>query len=78
VARKWTKQEEDQKHSELKELYIHQNKTLREIADILHIAESTVYDRMTRLSILSTPEKKATHAARRRDDIIIPKKPPQN
>ncbi|TSC72764.1 MAG: hypothetical protein G01um101448_940 [Parcubacteria group bacterium Gr01-1014_48] len=73
MAQKWTPKEERQKYHQLTDLYIDQNKTLQEIANILKIAPSTVYDRMMRLGISATPQRKKTYAARRQNDITIPK-----
>ncbi|MEK7173893.1 MAG: LAGLIDADG family homing endonuclease [Patescibacteria group bacterium] len=73
MARRWTIEEEQAKYKELASLYIDQNKTLQEIADILRISPSTVYDRMVRLGISATPQKKKTYAAQRRNDITLPK-----
>ena len=73
MARRWTTQEEHVKYQELLELYVRQNKTLAEVAHLLHIGQSTVYQRLVRLRIPVVPAKKATYAARRRNDIRIPK-----
>jgi intein/homing endonuclease len=72
MARRWTIQEEVGKLVELTELYVRQNKTIGEIAAILGIAYQSVYDRLIRLGIPTTPKSKASHAARLRSDIIIP------
>lgn len=74
MARRWTPDEEREKFLELRRLYVVENKTIAEIGHILGIAEQTVFQRMQRLGIASTPERKATYIARRRDDIVIPKR----
>ncbi len=73
MARKWTSSEEYEKFDELYRLYVTENHTLAEISNILGIAQSTAFQRMVRLGIPSTPDKKETYIARRRTDICIPK-----
>ncbi|MDO8599994.1 MAG: LAGLIDADG family homing endonuclease [bacterium] len=73
MARKWNSKEEKQKFAELRRLYVVENKTIGEVGRILGIAEQTVFQRMRRLGIPSTPERKATFLARKRSDIIIPR-----
>lgn len=58
MPRRWTPQEECEKRAELHELYVKQNLTIREIGNKLGIHEVTVYDRLIRLGIEPTPEKK--------------------
>lgn len=71
MARRWTLEEESQKRDELLVLYVEQNKTITEIGKILDIKESTVFDRMKRLQIPSTPERKV-HYNNKRQDIVVP------
>ena len=71
MPRKWTKKEEDFYRKELFDLYTAQNKTIGEIGEILGIAYQTVFDRMHRLNIPTTPQLKAKYL-NRRSDIIIP------
>lgn len=71
MARKWTADEEDFIRQQLTHLYVVQNKTITEIADILHIANSTVYDRLQRLHIPSFRHKQSGYNNIRRD-ITIP------
>lgn len=71
MARRWTFKEEHEKRKELLRLYVRQNKTIGEISRILGVTESTVYDRLLRLDILVTPERK-TRYLHKRHDIIIP------
>ncbi len=72
MARRWNTKEEEQKRKELVGLYIKENKTIGEIAGILNLAESTVYDRLIRLNIFPARHKKARYN-NIRTDIIIPK-----
>ena len=58
MARRWTIEEECEKREELMKFYVNQNKTISEIGKILKISESTVFDRMKRLNVSITPEKK--------------------
>lgn len=69
---RWTIREENKKRKELHELYVKQNKAIGEIGKILKIAESTVFDRMIRLGIPSTPERKANFC-NRNTNVVIPK-----
>lgn len=71
MARRWTSVEEREKLSELRRLYVVENKTIGEVGRILGIAEQMVFQRMQRLGVASTPEKKATYIARKRSDIIL-------
>lgn len=71
MARRWTTKEEREKRNELTQLYVNKNKTIREISMVLEIAESSVFDRMKRLDISATPEKKL-HYLNKRQDILIP------
>ena len=51
MARRWNTNEEDYYRRELQELYVRQNKSLREVAAALRIAEQTVFQRLQRLNI---------------------------
>jgi hypothetical protein len=66
MPRRWTTQQETEKHGELVELYERQNKTIFEIAPILHINPYTVYWRIIRLKIPTRTERegKTSHNAR--------------
>ena len=72
MARKWTIEEENEKRNELVALYITQNKTIREVGEILKIAENSVYDRMVRLGIHTTPERKPHYLNRKRGELNFP------
>ena len=64
--------EESQRRAELQRLYVDENKTVGEISSVLGIGVATVFQRMLRLGIPSTPEQKPTYSARTRSDIVIP------
>ncbi len=73
MAKRWTKNEEFLKHKELKELYLKKNMSIGQIAEILNIAQSTVYDRLLRLGIKSIRSQKEGFNNKRLD-ISIPRK----
>ena len=73
MAKRWNKTEEHSKKKELKRLYIKENKTIDEIAEILNISESSVYRRLLRLGITPIPFKKQTYR-NINHNIIIPQK----
>lgn len=73
MGKRWIKKEELQKRNELLKFYIKQNKTIGEIAKILKIGESTVYDRLLRLKIPVNRQSK-TGFNNIRKDIVIPNK----
>lgn len=73
MARRWTFAEEVYLRSQLKYLYIEENKTISEIGEELKIAESTVYDRLIRLGIPLSRSSKA-HYNNQRTDVRIPEK----
>jgi intein/homing endonuclease len=72
MAKCWTIKEENQKRKELVKLYINQNKTIGEIGKILGIAEQTVYDRIIRLGIPVTPERKPHYLNKKRGELNFP------
>lgn len=73
MPRKWTKKEEVAKRKELLNFYVKQNKTIGEIAKILKVGESTVYDRLLRLKIpVNRQNKKGFN--NERNDVFIPQK----
>lgn len=51
MARRWNALEEDHFCKELQDLYVRQNKSLREVAAELQIAEQSVFQRLQRLGI---------------------------
>ena len=71
---RWTPSEEKIFFNELHRLYVVENKTIREVGALLGLAEQTVFQRLQRLGIPSSPERKQTYAARLRDDIVIPRR----
>jgi intein/homing endonuclease len=76
MARRWTREEERRYKKELINLYVAQNKTIGEIAPLLGLKESSVFDRMQRLGIKSNKQLK-TKYLNRRTDIVIPKRSPK-
>lgn len=68
----WTIQEENKYRKELYGLYVKQNKTIAEIGKILNISDKTVFQRLERLGIPTTPYLKKNHL-HKRSDIRIPK-----
>lgn len=73
MARKWTKEEECKKRNELSKLYVKQNKSIGEIARILNINDSTVYNRLIRLNI-PVDRRRKERCNNIRNDIRIPNK----
>lgn len=73
MASRWTKIEEKIYSKELINLYIKQNKSLREVAEILNIPESTVYQRLIRLGIKTQPRLKKFYQ-NQRGDVKLPNK----
>ncbi len=73
MARRWNKQEETFYKNELQDLYVTKNKTIGEIGLFLNISEQTVFRRLQRLQIPSTPELKENYL-RKRKDITVPEK----
>ena len=71
MARRWTTAEENKYREELYELYVRQNKTIGEIAEVLHLSESSVFKRLGRLKIPSSPQNKAGYL-RSIKEISIP------
>jgi len=51
MPRRWSPEEEKEKRRELAELYEHQNRSIGEIAELLGITPTSVYDRLLRLNI---------------------------
>lgn len=73
---RWTPQEENEKRAELKRLYVSQNRSISEIAELLDVGESTVYDRMVRLGMPSLRHLK-TGYNNIHSDITIPRHSPE-
>ena len=71
MARRWTMKEEKEYKEQLFELYVVHNKTIKETGLILGIAEQTVFQRLQRLHIPSTPSTKENYL-RKRKDITFP------
>lgn len=72
MARRWTKDEEQKHRKELTNLYVVQNKSIAEIAPLLGLKESSVFDRLQRLGIKTNKQLK-TKYLNRRNDVVIPK-----
>ncbi len=70
MARRWTKVEEEQKRRELYGLYIRKNKTIVEIAEILGITYTSVYERIIRLNIPLCSSKKEHY--RNKKPVTLP------
>lgn len=71
MSRPWTKIERTRYRRELHTLYVRQNKTIGEIAKILHLSESGVYRRLQILDITPIPHKKIKYL-NKRSDVVIP------
>lgn len=71
MPKRWTKAEEKQYREKLFELYVKQNKALKEIALELGIAEQTVFQRLCRLNIKTRPHQKENYLGKR-TDVVIP------
>lgn len=71
MARRWTTDEENKYRAELIRLYVRENRSLKEVAKVLKIAEQTVFQRLNRLDIPTRPDLK-TNYRNRRSDIIFP------
>jgi DNA-binding transcriptional regulator WhiA/DNA-binding CsgD family transcriptional regulator len=70
---KWKPKEEQAHRAELERLYIVKNLSIREISNILNIAQQTVFQRLQRLGVPINPQKKQKYQ-NRRSDIRIPKR----
>lgn len=72
MARRWTTGEEQKYRKELYELYIVQNKTIDEVANMLSVRSyQTIYDRIRRLRIPTCRDKKERYN-NKRNDIRLP------
>jgi intein/homing endonuclease len=58
MARRWNAAEEKTYRAELERLYVRENKSISEVAHILGIAQSSVFLRLKRLNIQSSPDLK--------------------
>lgn len=66
MARRWTQNEEKLYRTELYQLYVVENKSIGEIAALLLIGESTVFQRLLRLGIPSNPSRKVRYLHRKK------------
>lgn len=71
MARRWNSEEEERYRTELYDLYVIQNMTIREIGTRLNLSEKTVFQRLGRLGIESRPERKSGYLHRRKN-VHIP------
>lgn len=72
MAKRWSNKEESLRRRELERLYIKQNRSIGEIAKILNLGQSTVYQRLLRLGITPARSRKLRFN-NKRSDISIPK-----
>ncbi len=68
---KWTRDEEKERRKELRDLYVKQNKSIREISAVLDVAGQTVFQRLIRLGIKTKPYLKE-HYLKKRTDVVLP------
>jgi hypothetical protein len=73
MARRWNKEEEKKYYQELFGLYVEKNKTLGEIALTLGLAEQTVFQRLKRLGIKTSPHLKESYLLKPKS-VRIPQK----
>lgn len=73
MAKRWTKKQERLKRQQLDKFYVKENKSIGEIATILNICQSTVYDRLLRLGIKPARYRKIGFN-NKRSDVSIPEK----
>jgi len=73
MARRWTKAEEGRFRAELRQLYVVQNKSIKEVGELLGISDKAVYDRLIRLDIKTQRHKKAGYN-KQRHDIRFPQR----
>lgn len=71
MPRRWTPIEEKEKRKELVVLYCKKNLPIGEIATLLQLNQSTIYDRLLRLNIPIDRSSKP-HCDNRRTDIVFP------
>ena len=76
MPKRWTKQEEKEKRSELLQLYAYQNLSLSEVASLLGLAPQTIFKRLKRLNIPTVPDRKIRYLNKRHDYLIPRKKTP--
>ncbi len=72
MSARWTTHQEEKFRNELRQLYVVENKSIAEVAQILGIASQTVFQRIRRLGIDSIPERKQKYL-NRRSGVVIPK-----
>lgn len=67
MARQWTLKEEELHRVEMERLYVRENRTISEIARLLNISDSGVYDRLLRLNVKTCRSNKLRFNNRRSD-----------
>ena len=65
MGSRWSLGEENILRTEMSKLYVGENKSISEIAGILSISEKTVYKRLKRLGIKTSPERKSGYRNKR-------------
>ncbi|CAN5734184.1 hypothetical protein BH11PAT2_BH11PAT2_09870 [soil metagenome] len=73
MARRWTVKEEAFYREQLHQLYVAENKTIGEIAVILKLKNSSVFQRLKRLGIPTDPTRKFSYLNQIKD-VQIPLK----
>ena len=73
MPRRWNKSEEQAFRAELRRLYIQQNKSTKQIGELLGTSASTIFQRLQRLGIPSTPERKSNYLNKKKDIHIPPR-----
>ncbi len=70
MPKRWGRQEEREKRKELLQLYVHRNLSLNEVAESLKLSPKTVFERLKRLSIPTSPSRKIKYLNKRHDYLI--------
>ena len=73
MSKKWTQGERKMYYDSLHHLYIVENKTIKEIGELLDLSEKTIYKRLKTLGIKTIPSKKPSYRNQRLN-IIKPRK----
>src|SRR3989344_7895959 len=71
MARRWTKAEEDLYRAELYQLYVVENKTIKEAGTALGLAEQTVFKRLVRLGVPILSHLKPNYL-RKKKNVVLP------
>ncbi|MBL1434442.1 hypothetical protein COB87_002665 [Candidatus Wolfebacteria bacterium] len=73
MVTRWTKEEEFFYKKQLKQLYVTENLSIQEVANVLKMSDKGVYDRLVRLNIKTTPNLKVKYL-NRRPPVRLPRK----